>query len=95
VFIQIQDAFTYARQERIDTHVGLCVQKVIWYQGIILHFFLFLQNYTVEVLYSPLFIAPLTETIFLTPAFRNMFPFTEAHIPQIREVQLSQHKVCE
>lgn len=53
------------------------------------------MNYTVEVLYSPLFIAPLTETIFLTPAFRNMFPFTEAHIPQIREVQLSQHKVVD
>jgi len=59
-----------------------------------LYFFFFLQNYTVEVLYSPLFIVPLTETLFLTPAFRNMFPFTEAHIPQIRELQLSQHKVC-
>jgi len=59
-----------------------------------LYFFFFLQNCTVEVLYSPLFIVPLTETLFLTPAFRNMFPFTEADIPQIRELQLSRRKVC-
>jgi len=53
------------------------------------------MNYTVEVLYSPLFIVPLTETVFLTPAFRNMFPLTEAHIPRIRELQLFRHKVAD
>jgi hypothetical protein len=53
-----------------------------------------LQHYTVEVLYSSLFIAPLTEMLFVTPTFRNLFPITEAHIPRIKELQLLQHKVC-
>jgi hypothetical protein len=37
---------------------------------------------------------PLTEMVFLTPTFRNVFPITEAHIPWIKELQLFQHKVC-
>lgn len=53
-----------------------------------------LQNYTVEVLYSPLFVVPLTEVLFVTPTFRNLFPITEAHIQCIKELQLLQHKVC-
>jgi hypothetical protein len=53
-----------------------------------------LQSYTAEVLYSPVFIVPLTEMVFLTPTFRNVFPITEAHIPWIKELQLFQHKVC-
>jgi hypothetical protein len=57
-------------------------------------FYFLLQSYTVEVLYSPLFIVPLTEVLFVTPTFRNLFPITEAHIPQIKELQLLQHKVC-
>lgn len=51
------------------------------------------MNYTVEVIYSPLFILPLTEMIFLTPPFRDIFPFTEVHIPKIVELQHLQHKV--
>lgn len=50
------------------------------------------MDYTVEVLYSPLFILPLTEMMFLTPTFRNVFPITDAHIPRIRELQHCQHK---
>ncbi|KAJ9582040.1 hypothetical protein L9F63_003623 [Diploptera punctata] len=50
------------------------------------------MNYTVEVIYSPLFIQPLTEMIFLTPPFRDMFPFSEAHIPKILQLQQLQHK---
>ncbi|PSN46371.1 Sec1 family domain-containing protein 2 [Blattella germanica] len=50
------------------------------------------MNYTVEVIYSPLFILPLTEMIFLTPPFREMIPITEAHIPKIFELYMLQHK---
>ncbi|XP_021922683.1 sec1 family domain-containing protein 2-like isoform X3 [Zootermopsis nevadensis] len=52
-------------------------------------------NYTVEVLYSPLFVVPLTEVLFVTPTFRNLFPITEAHIQCIKELQLLQHKVVD
>jgi hypothetical protein len=72
----------------------VCAQSYLVPGNCVSYIFFFLQNYTVEVLYSPLFIVPLTETIFLTPAFRNMFPFTEANIPQIKELHLAQHKVC-
>ncbi|PNF41889.1 Sec1 family domain-containing protein 2 [Cryptotermes secundus] len=51
------------------------------------------KSYAVEVIYSPLFIVPLTEMMFLTPTFRNVFPITDAHIARIRELQRSQHKV--
>ncbi|XP_069689461.1 sec1 family domain-containing protein 2-like isoform X2 [Periplaneta americana] len=53
------------------------------------------MNYTVEVLYSPLFLVPLTEMIFVTPTFSNMFPITEAYIPRIKELQTLHHKIIE
>jgi hypothetical protein len=70
---------------------AVCMQNYVVSGNYIV--FSFLQNYTVEVLYSPVFIVPLTETMFLTPTFRNVFPITDAHIPRIRELQHSQHKV--
>lgn len=50
-----------------------------------------LQDYTAEIFYFPLFIAPLTKNFFITPEFDHMFPPLQnlSDVQQNKDIQTS------
>ncbi|KAK7868499.1 hypothetical protein R5R35_001907 [Gryllus longicercus] len=42
-------------------------------------------NYTVEIFYFPLFLVSVTDTLFLTPPFRTLFPLMDCDLPNIQK----------
>ena len=49
-----------------------------------------LQNYTAEVVYKPLMIAPITPHLFVTPQHCDLFPFLPTDVQHLQKV----HQVC-
>ncbi|XP_066993469.2 sec1 family domain-containing protein 2 isoform X2 [Anabrus simplex] len=44
------------------------------------------MNFTVEIFHIPLFLVSVTEHLFLTPPFRDLFPLLDADLPRVQQL---------